>query len=667
MCPGRIDRAAMFVSFGLSKHRAALCVPGLKIPTIPNTPTPKYMSQLSIRNVFMGFGGADLLDGIDLEIHAGDRICLLGRNGTGKTTLLKLISGELKPDSGEIIARSGIRIARLPQNVPPGLAGTVYDVVATGLGEAGHLLTELRILAENRDAAARGKLAETESRLAELEGWGEAQRLDRVITRLELNAHAPFADLSAGVKRRTLLARALVAEPDLLLLDEPTNHLDIAAIDRLEAELEKFSGTLVFITHDRAFLRRFAHRIVAMDRGRLTAWDCDYDTFLARQAAQDTAEDARNAVFDKKLAAEETWIRSGIKARRTRNMGRVRALEQLREQRRARRERTGSVRMQIQEAQRTGKLVMAAEDVDYSWETRPVIRKFSTTVMRGDKVGIIGPNGAGKTTLLNLLLGDLSPDRGSLRHGTRLQVAYFDQLRAQLDPDKSVADNLADGKDRIAVGDQTRHVIGYLQDFLFTPERARSPVRVLSGGERNRLLLARLFARPSNVLVLDEPTNDLDMETVELLEERLMDYPGTLLLVSHDRTFLNNMVTSTLVLEGNGKVAEFIGGYDDWLRQRHAHGGAKRRPEKERPREKPRVEPKRQIKLGFNEKRELQALPGRIEALETEQQDLYGTMSDPTFYQQDGDGVAGARNRLAAIEKELAEAYDRWEYLESLE
>ncbi|MBI9082999.1 MAG: ATP-binding cassette domain-containing protein [Desulfobacterales bacterium] len=614
----------------------------------------------------MGFGGADLLDGVDLEIHAGDRICLLGRNGTGKTTLLKLISGDIKPDSGEIFAHSGVRTARLPQNVPPGLSGTVYDVVAAGLGETGHLLAELRILSECPDDASMRKRAKTESRLAELEGWGAAQRMDRVITRLELDADAPFADLSAGVKRRTLLARALVAEPDLLLLDEPTNHLDIAAIDRLEAELEKFSGTLVFITHDRAFLRRFARRIVSIGRGRLTAWDCDYDTFLMRQADRNEAENTQNAVFDKKLAAEETWIRSGIKARRTRNMGRVRALEQLREQRRARRERIGSVRMQIQEAQRTGKLVISAEDVDYAWDTRPVIREFSATVMRGDKVGIIGPNGAGKTTLLQLLLGDLPPDRGHLRHGTRLQVAYFDQLRAQLDPDKSVADNLADGKDRIAVGDQTRHVIGYLQDFLFTPERSRSPVRILSGGERNRLLLARLFARPSNVLVLDEPTNDLDMETVELLEERLMDYPGTLLLVSHDRAFLNNMVTSTLVLDGSGTVTEFIGGYDDWIRQRDTVGDKKSHPEKETSKEKPRAPSNRQIKLGFNEKRELEVLPGRIEALEAEQKRLYETMTDPAFYQQDGGSVAAASDRLKTIEKELAEAYERWEYLESV-
>ena len=624
------------------------------------------MSQLSIRNVSMGFGGANLLDGVSLEIHAGDRICLLGRNGSGKTTLLKLISGNIKPDSGEIIVHSGVRTARLPQDVPSDLSGTVYDVVAAGLGETGRLLIELRRLTQNRGAAPTGKLAEAESRLAELEGWDAAQRMNRIVTRLALNGDSPFTDLSTGVKRRTLLARALVAEPDLLLLDEPTNHLDIAAIDRLETELEKFAGTLVFITHDRAFLRRFARRIVSIDRGRLTAWNCDYDTFLSRQADRNAAETTQNAVFDKKLAAEETWIRSGIKARRTRNMGRVRALEQLREQRRARRDRTGSVKMQIQEAQRTGKLVMAAENVDYAWDTHPVIREFNATVMRGDKVGIIGPNGAGKTTLLQLLLGDLSPDRGHLRHGTRLQVAYFDQLRAQLDPDKTVADNLADGKDRIALGDQTRHVIGYLQDFLFTPERSRSPVRILSGGERNRLLLARLFARPSNVLVLDEPTNDLDMETVELLEERLMDYPGTLLLVSHDRAFLNNMVTSTLVLDGSGKVTEFIGGYDDWVRQRDTVGDKKTQPEKETTRDKPRVPSNRQVKLGFNERRELDALPGRIEALEAEQQSIYAVMADPAFYQQDGGSVAVTSDRLKAVEKELAQAYERWEYLESM-
>jgi ATP-binding cassette subfamily F protein uup len=490
--------------------------------------------------------------------------------------------------------------------------------------------------------------------------------VELTLARMNLEPDAPFGALSAGLKRRALLARSLVRDPDLLLLDEPTNHLDIEAISWMEDFLLRFAGTIVFVTHDRVFLKKLATRIVELDRGRLLDWACDYETFLERREAALAAEAEQWVQFDKKLAREEIWIRQGIKARRTRNEGRVRALESMREARKARRGHAGTVRLRAQEAVSSGKLVIEATDVSYAYDTGdPVIRDFSTLILRGDKVGIIGPNGSGKTTLLRLLLGDLQTKAGQVRHGVHLEVAYFDQLRAQLEEDRSVLENVGEGNDTILFNGKPRHIIGYLQDFLFSPERARSPVRILSGGERNRLLLAKLFTQPSNVLVMDEPTNDLDTDTLELLEELLLDHPGTLLLVSHDRAFLNNVVTSTLVMEGGGHVGEYVGGYDDWLRQRQPIIPGKAEKASSRP-SRQQAQRQQRATLSFKEQRELEALPERIELLEAEQRSLYEAMSDPSFYRKAGSDIAAAQRRLEALEEELESAYQRWEELEAI-
>jgi ABC transport system ATP-binding/permease protein len=602
------------------------------------------MALISVRQVSMAFGGPLLLDQVNLQIERGERVCLLGRNGAGKSTLMRLIRGDLTADAGEIVRQQGLRLALLPQEVPQGLQGTTLDIVRGGL--------------ENRDSALHATDEEAQ--------WRKHQQAEKTISRMNLDPLAPFEALSAGLKRRVLLARGLVRDPDLLLLDEPTNHLDIEAIGWMEEFLLRCGGTLLFVTHDRMLLQRLATRIVELDRGLLVDWACDYATFQQRKAAALDAEADQWIQFDKKLAREEAWIRQGIKARRTRNEGRVRVLEKMREVRRARRERTGSVRLRAQEAGHSGKLVIEVEGVSYGYNREaPVIREFSTVILRGDKVGIMGPNGSGKTTLLRILLSDLPPQEGRLRHGAHLEVAYFDQLRAQLNEDKSVLENVGDGNDTIVFNGKPRHIIGYLQDFLFSPERARSPVRTLSGGERNRLLLARLFTKPSNLLILDEPTNDLDTETLELLEELLLDYPGTVLLVSHDRAFLNNVVTSTLVLEGEGRVGEYVGGYDDWLRQRRSEPPVK--VEKACTRAaKPRPRGERPQTLSYKQRRELEALPQQIETLEAEQQHLYQALSDPAFYQQGGSAIAGAKARLEALEQELAAAYQRWETLEAL-
>ena len=601
------------------------------------------MALLSMRGVGVDFGGPPVIENLGLQIERGERVCLLGRNGAGKSTLMKLISGDVLPGSGEIVRQAGVRIALLPQEVPLEMRGTTRDVVSGTLSHA-----------ENRQPDTRGDGE-----------WRMQQQVDQVVSRMDLDPAAPFETLSAGLKRRVLLARGIVRDPDILLLDEPTNHLDIEAIGWLEDFLLRWGGTFLFVTHDRMFLRKLATRIIELDRGSLVDWSCDYDTFLQRKQAVLDAEAGQWAQFDKKLAKEETWIRQGVKARRTRNEGRVRALEKMRELRLARRERTGNARMRVQDAERSGKLVVEAEDVSFSFAGRSIVSDFSSTVMRGDKVGIIGPNGAGKTTLLRLLVGELEPERGSLRFGTRLEVAYFDQLRAQLDETKSVRDNVADGSDTITINGKPRHIIGYLGDFLFSPERARSPVSVLSGGERNRLLLARLFSRPSNVLILDEPTNDLDTETLELLEELILDYPGTIFLVSHDRTFLNNVVTSTLVFEGEGRVGEYIGGYDDWLRQRKKEPSAETgKPRKAQERSRPK--PERPHKLNTRELRELEALPELIEALEAEQRQIYETMADPAFYKKESSEIVKTKLRLTGLEQELEEAYQRWEALEAI-
>lgn len=596
------------------------------------------MAVLSLRDVTLGYGGPPLIEHLDVQIERGERIALLGRNGVGKSTLLRLLNGELPPDHGEIIRQPGVRTARLIQEVPLGETGTVREIVAKG------------VKADSTEENAE---------------WQFDQQVRRAISEVDLDPSAEFEALSSGLKRRALLARALASRPDVLLLDEPTNHLDLESILWLEGFLAKLAGTLVFITHDRVFMRKLATRIIELERGRLFDWTCDYETFLRRKEAALEAEAHQQAQFDKKLAQEEVWIRTGIKARRTRNEGRVRALEELRRQHRARRQAAGTVRMQAQEAQKSGRLVLEAKNVSFRYGERTIVRDLSVTLMRGDKIGILGPNGCGKTTLLRLLLGELPPDEGTIRYGTNLQIAYFDQLRAQIDESRTVQENVAEGADSVLIDGQKRHIIGYLQDFLFSAERARSPARFLSGGERNRLLLAKLFTKPSNVLVLDEPTNDLDTETLELLESLLVDYGGTVLLVSHDRAFLNNVVTSVLAFEGDGRFREYEGGYDDWLRQQQERTPAEPQapPPKAQPARKPADRPRT---LSFREARELESLPERIETLETELQALHQAQVDPNFYRQDSADIAAHMARAEAIQKELTEAYQRWESLELL-
>ena len=593
------------------------------------------MALITLRDITLAFGGPPLFDGITLQIEPGDRLCLLGRNGSGKSTLMKLISGELLPEGGELIRQQGLKVALVSQEIPQDISGTVFETVA-----------------QHPHAPA------------DSDQWQHEQQVERVLNRLHLDGEAQFATLSGGTKRRVLLARALVSNPDILLLDEPTNHLDIDTILWLEEFLAREITTCLFVTHDRAFARRLANRVAELDRGRLYSFSCGYDQFVERREALLEAEITRMALFDKKLAREEAWIRQGIKARRTRNEGRVRALKALREEYRQRRTRQGTARMQLQEAQRSGRLVVEVAGASFGYGDKPVVTDVSTTIMRGDKIGIIGPNGSGKSTLLKLLLGELQPQTGSIHQGTMLETLYMDQLREQLDPDKSVAENVGAGNDTLVINGRSRHIIGYLQDFLFSPERARSPVRILSGGERNRLLLAKLFTRPGNLLVLDEPTNDLDAETLDLLEDLLVEYSGTLLLVSHDREFLNNVVGSTLAINPDGTVKETVGGYDDWLREQQTSVAPpaaakplqeKSKPQKERPR-----------KLSFKEERELEALPERISALEEEQQQLHATLADPAFYKQAGPEVMTLNARLEELEAALLAAYERWEELEAL-
>jgi len=628
------------------------------------------MGLIWINEVSVSFGGPPLLDGATLQIEAGERIGLLGRNGSGKSTLMKLLMGEIKPDSGEIIRSGEVRIAMLPQDVPDDLPGTIYDVVASGGREHLDLLREYHDLtlqmSRSGDDGLLKKLERVQHQLETSGAWHYHQRVETVLARTDLDENAEFRFLSAGMKRRVFLAKALVNEPDLLLLDEPTNHLDINAILWLEDFLLKFEKTLMLVTHDRAFLQRLATRIVEIDRGRLMSFPCDYGTYIERRQALLEAQEKQWQEFDRKLAREETWIRQGIKARRTRNEGRVRVLVKMRQERAHRQEQTGNVRLTIQEAERSGKLVVEAQKIHFAFGDNKIVEGFSTAIMRGDKVGIIGPNGSGKTTLLKILLGELQPQQGRLRMGAGIRVAYFDQLRAQLDENRTLKDNIADGNDMIVVGGASRHVMGYLQDFLFPPDRILSPVSSLSGGERNRLLLAKLFILPSNVLVLDEPTNDLDTETLELLEDRLLEYGGTILMVSHDRAFLNNVVTSTIVFEGKGRLQEYVGGYDDWLRQRTEQHEPSKTPPAEQRQKKDRP-PKEKQKLSYKETRELGELPLIIEALEQEKELLLETLNSPAFYtSRDAGEINKANDRLKALEEELDGAYGRWDELESL-
>lgn len=625
------------------------------------------MALVTFRDVNLRFRGPLLLDRASLTIESGERIGLLGRNGAGKSTLMRLIQSELEPDSGEIARQQGLSIAMLPQDVPVDLTGSVFDEVARGLGHHAALLADYHRLSHamaiEPSPELHARLYRAQHQLEAQGAWSVHQQVETMLSRMQLDADAEVPVLSAGMKRRVLLAKALVSQPDLLLLDEPTNHLDLEAIRWLEEFFARCSGTLLFVTHDRAFLRKIATRILELDRGKLTSWACDYGTYLDRKEAALAAEAGQWADFDKKLAQEEIWIRTGIKARRTRNMGRVRALEAMRDQRRQRRQRPGQYRVELQEAERSGRLVIEAKQIGFGYDGRAVIRDFSTLVMRGDRIGILGPNGSGKTTLLRLLLGELSPQQGAVRHGTNLEVAYFDQLHAELDETASVRANVRDGSDWVSINGKRRHVLGYLGDFLFSPEQADAPIAQLSGGERNRLLLARLFTKPSNVLVMDEPTNDLDLETLELLEDLLAEYPGTLLLVSHDREFLNNVVTSTLALEGDGMVKEYAGGYDDYLVQRGTAATVADEPARAKPKPPPAAK-ERPKRLSYKEQRELETLPARIEALESEQAELHRTMADPAFYKQDPASISQIANRLKRLEEELSRSYARWQQLE---
>jgi len=525
------------------------------------------MPLLQLLKVDLAVGGPKLLDGVDFTIDPRERVCIVGRNGMGKTTLMRLIAGEIRADDGEVRVSDGVRVAKLDQEVPRGLDGDVFDVVAAALGDIGALVAEYHHLIEHGDTGG-DRFADVQTQIEARGGWSLDQRVSNLLARLELPSETAFSSLSGGMKRRVLMARALVVEPDVLLLDEPTNHLDLEAIDALEASLLGFAGSLIFVTHDRRFLRRLATRIVEIDRGQLTSWPGDYDNYLRRREERLHSEAQANAHFDRKLAEEEVWIRQGIKARRTRNEGRVRALEAMRRERAQRREQQGKVSLAVSQAAPSGKRVVETRDLRFAYGDRVLVDGLTTTIQRGDRVGIVGPNGAGKSTLIRLLLGDLQPSSGEVIRGTNLEVAYFDQHRMALNEELNALDNVAGGSDSVEINGQRKHVIGYLQDFLFTPERARAPITKLSGGERNRLLLAKLFARPANVIVMDEPTNDLDIETLELLEELLASWPGTLLLVSHDRDFLDAVVSSTLVFEGDGRVREYVGGYSDWLRQR---------------------------------------------------------------------------------------------------
>jgi ATP-binding cassette subfamily F protein uup len=592
------------------------------------------MAFINLQSVSLAFGSTSLFEDIHLTVESGEKVALVGRNGSGKSTLLKLIAGILRPDTGTIAIQKGIRIAYLDQMVPGEMTGTVLEVVKGDFTRA----------QDGQESAFN-------------------QRAEKVISQLGLESDWINNTLSAGMKRKVLMAKALAAEPDVLLLDEPTNHTDIDSIKRLEEMLIKFTGALIFVTHDRVFLQRIATRIVEIDRCKLFDQVCDYETFLARRAAAREVEETQNALFDKKLKKEEQWIRTGVRARRTRNEGRVRELQKLRVIRRERKEVTGIVKIESQETERSGMLVVKTDNVSFSYGCNPIISQLSTVIMKGDRVGILGPNGSGKTTLLRLLLGNLQPDSGSIRLGTNLQISYFDQLREQLDENKTVQENVVENnQDTVTINGQKRHIIGYMQDFLFSPDQVRSYVSTLSGGERNRLLLARLFTRPSNLLVMDEPTNDLDIETMELLEDYLMKYAGTVLLVSHDRAFVNNVVTSTLVFEGAGNVKEYVGGYDDWLRQRTAEA----KPVKTAKDTPPIRTIRQKVKFGFRQQKELDSLTLTIQSLETEQETLYQAMGDAGLYKNDKSAILSKKKRLEEVKELLAAAYTRWEELEQL-
>ncbi len=624
------------------------------------------MPLITIKDLYHSFGDAPVLDNANLSIDKGERICLVGRNGEGKSTLLKLLGKKIKPDEGEVIYSRDTRVTELRQDVPASIEGTVYDVVAEGVGEMGQIIKDWHhaamSVADNPDALKQMDVLQQQ--IEAHNGWNLEQTISATISLLSLPAEEAFDSLSGGLKRRTLLAQALVSKPDLLLLDEPTNHLDIESILWLEEFLKSFNGAILFITHDRSFLQSLATRIIDLDRGQLTSWPGSYEKYLTAKQQMLDAEQTANALFDKKLAQEETWIRQGIKARRTRNEGRVRALEKMRNERSQRREQLSTAKLSANQADISGKIVIEAEAVSFKWEQQSIVNNFSCTIMRGDKIGIIGPNGCGKSTLIQLLLNEIQPQGGHIKTGTKLEVAYFDQHRDALDLQKSVRDNIADGTDKIEVNGISKHVIGYLKDFLFSAKTANAPASILSGGERNRLMLAKLFTRPFNFLIMDEPTNDLDIDTLELLEELLTDYKGTLLLVSHDRSFIDHVVDYCFVFEGNAQVNQYVGGYQDWLRQRKlpevavsaavsSSKATTAKPQKTRK------------KLGFNEQKELKALPRKIEKVEQHVSQLQNDMADPGFYQQAADQISQTTQQLSSLEQELEQLYQRWEELES--
>ncbi|WP_027330919.1 ATP-binding cassette ATPase Uup [Marinimicrobium agarilyticum] len=633
------------------------------------------MSLIRLENAQLSYGLQVLLDGVDLSIEKGRRLCLIGRNGAGKSSLMKVLSGEVDLDGGKVQLAPEVKVARLAQDLPEADDQTVFDMVSAGLDGVGALLQAFHRLSMAGGDTDMDELARLQQKIEAVDGWQFQQTVDTTLTRLDLNGDWLMANLSGGWRRRVALARALVSQPDVLLLDEPTNHLDIAAIEWLEQQLLQFQGALVFITHDRSLLQSLATDIAELDRGHLRTWSGTYDRYLEYRE-QALAEEARhNALFDKKLAQEETWIRQGIKARRTRNEGRVRALKAMRETQRERRELQGKASFSVTTGERSGKLVAELEGVSYHYPDKPIVSDFSTVVMRGDRIGLIGANGAGKSTLLKLILGELEPQEGRVRLGTNLQIAYFDQLREQLDLNQSAVDNIAEGREFIELNGKSRHIISYLSDFLFTGERARTPLRALSGGERNRVLLAKLFSKPANLLVMDEPTNDLDVETLELLEDLVTEYDGTVLLVSHDRAFLNNIVTSVIAFEGRGQVREYVGGYDDWLRQ----GGRwtdDRAPRTDEPddRAQPgasaetKPAPKAKTKkLSYKLKREFDQLPERIEALEAELEALQGRAADPGFYSEPQDVVDAHLKVLAETEQKLEQCFERWAELEDMQ
>jgi len=626
------------------------------------------MSLLRFENIRLNFGEQVILRDAEFSIESGERVCLIGRNGAGKSTTLKLITGELDADHGKIVPRAGMIVSQLHQNLPEGIDLPVRDVILSGLGKIEALLNEYTEMS-SRELDKHG-LAELETLHAKIDahdGWHIDQRVDATMSDLSLPTDKKMNELSGGWRRRVALARALVQKPDLLLLDEPTNHLDIATIKWLEDRIFSYAGAVLFITHDRAFLQRLATRIVEIDRGKLTSWPGDYNNFLRRKEKSLEDEEVANARFDKKLGQEEVWVRQGIKARRTRNEGRVRTLEKMREKAAGRIKQDNKARIHIEEAEQSGRKVIRAKNISYRYGDEQVIEDFSIKIMRGDRIGLIGNNGVGKTTLLRLLLGKLEPQTGTIKHGTNLEVGYFDQLRQSLDLEKSVAYNVGEGRTYITLNGKDRHIVGYLKGFLFTPKRSGMPVKALSGGERNRVILAKLFTRPANLLVLDEPTNDLDIETLEVLEKKLSDYSGTLLVVSHDREFLDNVVTSTVVFEADGRAKEYVGGYSDWVRHGHelaateniAVAKAKKSAAVERRKNR------NNTKLSYNDQRELDQLPKQIEELESRVAEIQARIATTEFYSQDKDAVQAVLKELRDAETLLEQRVDRWGELES--